>query len=133
MHSPTPGSSLESPASLQTRLISPPGPGQPTAERPYPPTPRGAAAPPPPLQSFHEPLEHVRRSPLGRLLLTLTAAPHLRGSPHRHLVADLRHPIHQPVPVARRLHAAQRRPRQLSIETFCVVRGLRQLRLPRLS
>jgi hypothetical protein len=78
-------------------------------------------------------LQYVRRAPLVRLLLPHIAGPDLRRIPHPQLVADLRQQIHQPVTAARRLHADQRRPRQLSIETFCVVRGLRQLLVPRLS
>src|SRR3984957_11598546 len=70
------------------------------------------------------------RVPLVRLLLAHVTGPDLRRIPDPDLVSQVFHQLHEPLAVARGLHADQHRRRQLLVKLLGVAAGMYQLPLP---
>jgi hypothetical protein len=74
--------------------------------------------------SFRHQLQNVRRVPLVRLLPAHITGPDLRRIPDPDLVPQILHQFHEPLAVARGLHAHQPRPRQRGVKPLRLSRGV---------
>ena len=83
--------------------------------------------------SFHHQLQNVGCIPLVRLLLAHVTGPDRGRISDPDLVPQILYQLDEPLAVARRFHADQRRHPQLRIELFCLIGGMQQLLFPRFS
>ena len=78
---------------------------------------------------FHQQLQNVGCVPLVGLLLAHVTGPDLRCIPDPDCVPQILYQFHEPLAVARGLHADQRRPGQCLIELLRLTFGMHQLLL----